>query len=288
MALQYNLINTTCFSTNKTFFARCIMTTQALLQLSADIITRYYNNEIEPFLAACHPDVLWIGPANTQIIRTRETLIETFAEEHHNLRFEMHDLVTVPLMTPSSKVLEVLLFFDVDTIWPDNSMQRVKQRVQLSWVVEGGQPFIRVCHVSNALDYDDRDVIYPVHYGEDRVRVAVLSGEDRAPRIVLKGANKAMLYLRPAYIDYLETSGMHTYIHTQNDIRESTERLTAIDKRYPGLFLRCHESYLVNPDRVAEITRFHLTLINGTTLPIPEKKYTTVKKRLSEMLTKEK
>lgn len=54
------------------------MTTQALLQLSADIITRYYNNEIEPFLAACHPDVLWIGPANTQIIRTRETLIETF------------------------------------------------------------------------------------------------------------------------------------------------------------------------------------------------------------------
>lgn len=142
------------------------MTTQALLQLSADIITRYYNNEIEPFLAACHPDVLWIGPANTQIIRTRETLIETFAEEHHNLRFEMHDLVTVPLMTPSNKVLEVLLFYDVDTIWPDNSMQRVKQRVQLSWVVEGGQPFIRVCHVSNALEYDDRDVIYPVHYGE--------------------------------------------------------------------------------------------------------------------------
>ena len=264
------------------------MTTQALLQLSADIITRYYNNEIEPFLAACHPDVLWIGPANTQIIRTRETLIETFAEEHHNLRFEMHDLVTVPLMTPSNKVLEVLLFYDVDTICPDNSMQRVKQRVQLSWVVESGQPFIRVCHVSNALDYDDRDVIYPVHYGEDRVRVAVLSGEDRAPRIVLKGANKAMLYLRPAYIDYLETSGMHTYIHTQNDIRESTERLTAIDKRYPGLFLRCHESYLVNPDRVTEITRFHLTLINGTTLPIPEKKYTAVKKRLSEMLAKEK
>lgn len=103
------------------------MTTQALLQLSADIITRYYNNEIEPFLAACHPDVLWIGPANTQIIRTRETLVKTFAEEHHNLRFEMHDLVTVPLMTPSSKVLEVLLFYDVDTIWPDNSMQRVSR-----------------------------------------------------------------------------------------------------------------------------------------------------------------
>ena len=247
------------------------MTTQALLQLSADILTRYYNNEIEPFLAACHPDILWLGPADTQIIRTRESLVEAFAEEHHDLRFEMHDLVSVPLTTPSSKVLEVLLFFDVDTIWPDNSLQRVKQRIQLSWVVEGGQPFIRVCHISNALEYDRRDVIYPVHYEEDRVHVAVLSGEPRTPRIVLKGANKAMLYLRPEAIDYLETSGMHTYIHTQSGVRESTERLTAIDKRYPGLFLRCHESYLVNPDRVTEITRFRLTLATGTTLPSPKR-----------------
>jgi len=61
------------------------MTTQALLQLSADIITRYYNNEIEPFLAACHPDVLWIGPANTQIIPTREKLIVSYHEIGHAL-----------------------------------------------------------------------------------------------------------------------------------------------------------------------------------------------------------
>lgn len=27
------------------------------------ILAGYCNNEIEPFLAACHPDVLWIGPA---------------------------------------------------------------------------------------------------------------------------------------------------------------------------------------------------------------------------------
>ena len=90
-------MNMTCFLQNKTFFARYPMTTQALLQLSADILTRYYNNEIEPFLAACHPDILWLGPADTQIIRTRESLVEAFAEEHHDLRFEMHDLVSVQI-----------------------------------------------------------------------------------------------------------------------------------------------------------------------------------------------
>lgn len=203
------------------------MTTQALLQLSADIITRYYNNEIEPFLAACHPDVLWIGPANTQIIRTRETLIETFAEEHHNLRFEMHDLVTVPLMTPSNKVLEVLLFYDVDTIWPDNSMQRVKQRVQLSWVVEGGQPFIRVCHVSNALDYDDRDVIYPVHYGEDRVRVG--GAFRRGPRAAHRFKGREQGHAVPAPRVYrLLRNKRHAHLYSH------TKRHTGIDRATDG------------------------------------------------------
>lgn len=203
------------------------MTTQALLQLSADIITRYYNNEIEPFLAACHPDVLWIGPANTQIIRTRETLIETFAEEHHNLRFEMHDLVTVPLMTPSSKVLEVLLFYDVDTIWPDNSMQRVKQRVQLSWVVEGGQPFIRVCHVSNALDYDDRDVIYPCTMEKIVCAWAVLSGEGSRAAHRFKGREQGHAVPAPRVYRLLRNKRhAHLYSHTK--------RHTGIDRATDG------------------------------------------------------
>ena len=32
---------------------------------SADILTKYYNNEIDSFLNACHEDILWIGPCDT-------------------------------------------------------------------------------------------------------------------------------------------------------------------------------------------------------------------------------
>ena len=37
---------------------------------SADILTKYYNNEIDSFLNACHEDILWIGPAEKHVIRT--------------------------------------------------------------------------------------------------------------------------------------------------------------------------------------------------------------------------
>ena len=35
---------------------------------SADILTKYYNNEIDSFLNACHEDILWIGPAEKHVI----------------------------------------------------------------------------------------------------------------------------------------------------------------------------------------------------------------------------
>ena len=35
---------------------------------TAEILNLYYNNEIEPFLNSCHEDVLWLGPAEKQVI----------------------------------------------------------------------------------------------------------------------------------------------------------------------------------------------------------------------------
>ena len=35
---------------------------------SADILTKYYNNEIDSFLNACHEDILWIGPAEKHVM----------------------------------------------------------------------------------------------------------------------------------------------------------------------------------------------------------------------------
>ena len=50
--------------------------------------------------------------------------------------------------------------------------------------------------------------------------------------------------------------------------------ITALEKKYSRLFLRCHQSYLVNPLHIRNIRRFKVNLTDGAELPIPEKKYT--------------
>ena len=102
------------------------MNIQKVANRTAEILNLYYNNEIEPFLNSCHDDVLWIGPAEKQVIRGRKNLMDAFHAEEHELKFSLNNLTLVPLATTSSTVAEVMTFMLVDTIWPDNSVSRVK------------------------------------------------------------------------------------------------------------------------------------------------------------------
>ncbi|MCR5474531.1 MAG: LytTR family transcriptional regulator [Lachnospiraceae bacterium] len=55
-----------------------------------------------------------------------------------------------------------------------------------------------------------------------------------------------------------------------------------LEKEHLDLLMRCHECFLVNPKYIMEIKRFTVTLSNGIILPIPEKKYTALKKTVSD------
>lgn len=110
------------------------MNVEKISKFTVELLLKYYDNDIQLFLDACADDVLWIGPAENQVIRTSRALKSAFAAEHNNLHFAVHDLKAVPLTTGSPHVCEVVLFFIVDTIWPDESVSRVKQRIHFTWV----------------------------------------------------------------------------------------------------------------------------------------------------------
>lgn len=253
------------------------MQIQELADYTAQILLEYYENRIQPFLDACDEDVLWIGPAVGQVIRTKEALVAAFAAEKHELRFAVHNLTATLLPTGSSHVINILLSFLVDTFWPDGSSGRVNQRIVFTWVFHDNTPYIRLCHISNAIAYDKRDRIYPVHYEENYRDQMALAGETRSDRLRFRSTHKTLIYLNWSSILYAETHGRHTILHTTDQVYESVERLSALAERYGAFFIRCHESYLINPSFVQKISRFQVQMTDGRIIPIPEKKYTAVR-----------
>ena len=72
------------------------MNIQKIGDRTAELLNLYYNNEIEPFLNSCHEDVLWIGPADKQVIRGRKNLVDAFHAEKHELKFSLNNLTVLP------------------------------------------------------------------------------------------------------------------------------------------------------------------------------------------------
>lgn len=260
------------------------MRSEDIAKLSARVLLAYYNNDIEPFLDVCHPNVLWIGSGEGQIIQTQETLRNTFYAEKNNLTFAVHDLSVTVLPTGSPSVFEVVMMFLVDTFWPHGATGRVSQRIHLSWVDCKETPRILRCHISNAIAYDERDTIYPLHYDETFGTEMHYEGTPALGRVCLRAKGHTSMYLDHERIIYAESRGRHTLVHTSSGTYEATESLSTIAKLYQDLLVRCHASYLVNPAFISSILRFQVELCDGTILPIPEKKYTTVRALLEQRM----
>lgn len=259
------------------------MSISDLTQLSIDILSQYYENNLEPFFSYCHEDILWVGPANNQIIRSKKKLLEAFHNENNFLHFKLYNLSATPVRI-SSTCCEVLLSFIVDTFWPNGESNRVSQRISLTWQCKKENCKIQVCHISNAIDYDTRDTIYPLHYLEKNTEMPLYEGT--SAKLIFKGLNHSILYILPERILYIESINQHSFIHLPESTFECCERLSSIANRLNQGFIRIHASYIVNPHYVQSIQRFNVRLDNGTTLPIPEKKYTKIKSEISTYFKK--
>ena len=264
-----------------------------IMKLSYNVVSRYYNNDLEPFFEYIDEDVLWIGPANKQILHTKRAIIEAWSKETSELTFTMGNVTeySVPL---KSKCCCVILSFPVYTHYPDGVTQLHNQRIDLTWIerkikCETGEtltvPRMVKIHISNGVDIDDRDFIYAVHSKDINTNQFFSS---QGKRVLFKSkVGMTCCYLSDSIL-WIERSdhGKHSLIHMVTEDVRSTGNLEYFMEKYPDIFIEPHKSYIVNPIHIKSIYRFGLILDNGIKLPIPEKKYTKFK-AVYEMWTEE-
>lgn len=92
------------------------------------IITEYYENTLEPFFDAVADDVLWIGPAEGQLIQGKDILLSMFAAERHTLTFTM-GAIQAHCVAPSAHVKETVLRLGIATHYPSGATD-----VRSAWI----------------------------------------------------------------------------------------------------------------------------------------------------------
>lgn len=74
--------------------------------------------------------------------------------------------------------------------------------------------------------------------------------------------------LHPNDIYYLESRLRRLCVHTEHEELETYGKLGDVLAALPAQFTRCHQSFAVNLDHVAELTSEALVLTNGSTVPV--------------------
>ncbi len=263
------------------------MKTEDLIDRSIYIITEYYKNNLEPFFENISDDILWIGPAERQQIQGRENVIRIWKAEKHALTFTLGD-IKARCVSPHSRVKEILLHYDIYTHYPSGNTYVHNQWIHYTWrekrvrTVSGwdSRQEIVLLHISNWQENSSQDMVYPVHY--EHTSAAALPPARPGRYVTVKASDMSVHRTAADHILYFETvkHSARLQMHTTDGVVLLRETLPGLEKKYPGLFLRVHASYLLNPAHVREIRRFFVTLSDGTALPIPEKNYTRIKRMI--------
>ena len=81
-------------------------------------------------------------------------------------------------------------------------------------------------------------------------------------------------------IDYVESIKRKVFIHADSGVHQMYSTMRDVMARLPGSFLRCHNSYLVNVERVASINPTEIVLASGTKVPMSKRYAKEVRKQL--------
>lgn len=83
---------------------------------------------------------------------------------------------------------------------------------------------------------------------------------------------------------YVESSRRSLTIYEAGESSRVLMKLSDMEKLLPEYFLRCHQSYLVNIDRIRKFTLDGIVLIDGRVIPVSRARYSETKDKFLQML----
>lgn len=100
---------------------------------------------------------------------------------------------------------------------------------------------------------------------------AIENLEQIARQPLLVRSNGALLQIMPDGIMYIESERRKVRIHERSRTIETYAKMADVEQGMPAQFVRCHKSFLVNMDYIAELRARDVVLIDGTVLPVSQR-----------------
>lgn len=265
------------------------VTLSNISEYTSYLIYEFYNNNLQPFFDALDENVVWIGTMDGQFMHSKQEVVNNFLAEDLILKFTVGPIYA-EVFPHGKNQCDVVVFFNRTAFYDDGRMLSQNMSYHLSWVKKETW-LMSVISIMIRYNKDNRDGIYPRHplvFGNDlEYNYLPRPADSEKLKLHEKGTENTLLIGR-SEIEWAEGHGHYCKVHFRNAeiwIRQDIKSLAELTR---GSLMQCHSGYIINPYCIRSIQRFKLTLIDGTEIPIPEKKYTEFREQLFEFLSKKK
>lgn len=250
--------------------------------LTQNVIGHFYNGDLPAVFSCFHPDIVWIGAAEDQFFQGYDEVCRYLSSltdipecilTDHKYKTILHnnDCCTVVGQYTGYTVLESEEIFSST------------QRVTFIWKLEAEKIKLLHMHMSNPLLLKPQDSHFPHTFGKQTYKYMQKLVEVQLGQTVLlnfQGKNAELYFFKPDEIIYIEANNIYSAIHTMTGCHTVCLSLNEIAPSLPGQFIRTHRSFIINRNHTVQIRRYKLFMRDGSTLPVPEKKYASVKTAL--------
>lgn len=254
-------------------------------QYAVESLIKFYSYDYSKLMEYLDDNVIWYGPREGQYIVGKSRLIKNLEKLDKSVKYSVQS-VTSQLPSYSQSNYTVMVQCCLYIYYPDG---RVSRRVQ--HIVMNGQkcrdhngkifwkcPFI---HVSDVRSKSEKQtgILSP-----DFTRM-LESEKSEVKRLVLPTDNYSSVYIKENSIRYIVGGkGVMCTAHTFDEPYNIHLLLKDMMQLLPDYYYRCHSSYIVNLYKVRAINSSFITMDDGTQIPIPVKKYKTIKNDIDKWM----
>ena len=251
------------------------------VELTYESLVRFWKLDSSFVLSMCADDVMWIASEQERYMRGLDTVIADFAAVQDEFITCDVTAAEFTIVQNCGNALSVVGRYQVTTSREAPYFLTVQQRCQFTWELVDGELKIKSMYVSNPRNelaaVDGETFVNAL--GEMSVRYIEEHVQQRYDRrrIVITDEKDAIRFIPPSEILSISASGKMSEIRTLHGVFTAKSNFGMLADGLDDCFVQVHRSHYVNVGYVESVKPYEIALVDGFSIPVPQKRFASIK-----------